>query len=261
MDIFGNLKLVNCDTDSLMVCKPDGSIWSKDDQKLFLNALNDQFPELIKFEHDGYFERVLVVKSKNYALVPEGSTKIKFKGSSIKDQKKEPALREMMDAIINALLYDKQDTLVSIYHKYIKEALDVKDINRWTQKKTITESVLKCEDWTEEDIKAKRLRKNETDVWDAIKDLPDIQEGNKVWIYPAILGYNKEIKEYKNGKIKETITPIERVKAVDNFNNDYNKEKLLQRVHDTISIFENVLNIDDFIDYTLKKNKEKLDSL
>ena len=39
--------------------------------------LNEQFPDKIRFEHDGIFSKVIVVKSKNYILLPENEKKFK----------------------------------------------------------------------------------------------------------------------------------------------------------------------------------------
>lgn len=78
---MNNNVIVNCDTDSIMISKHDGANWSKEEQEKFLQELNAQFPEKIRFEHDGYYDSVVVIKSKNYALLPEGSNKIKTKGS------------------------------------------------------------------------------------------------------------------------------------------------------------------------------------
>lgn len=254
-----NFILVNNDTDSVTVCKPDQSPWTEDEQQQFIDNVNNQFPQLIKFSHDGYFNKIIVVKSKNYILYD--GKKIKTKGSSIRDQKKEPALREMMDKFIDAMLFDRTDTLVDIYHSYIHEALNVKDIKRWSMKKTITESILKCKGWTEEDILSKRLRKNETDVWDAIKHLDDLQAGGKVYCYPTVLSSSVETKEYKNGNTKEKVSQITGLKTIDLWTGDENKEKLIERVYDTVSIFASVIDLSQFIDYTKKKNKPLLEGL
>lgn len=255
---MNNYILINADTDSIMINKPDGSPWTKEEQSQFLNILNSQFPEKIRFEHDGVFTRVAVIRSKNYALLPEGSDKIKLKGSSIKDQKKEPALREMMERIIKALIDDKKDIIVSIYHEYIKEALNVKDIKRWAQKKNLTESVLKCKDWTQEQIDSKELRKNETDVWDAIKNEEGMQQGDKFYVYPVILGNEVTpggVSEKTGKPLKDKVKEINGLKLIKYWNNDHNPEKLIERVYDTLSIFESILDMKQFINYSSKKNQ------
>lgn len=252
--------LINADTDAILITKPDGAAWSEIEQYSFLQELNNQFPALIKFEHDGYFQKVFVLGGKNYILYD--GKKIKTKGSSMKDQKKEPALKEMMSRIIEALVFDKKETLIEIYESYITEALHIKDITRWASKKTISESILVCRDWTEDDIKQKKLRKNETDIWDAIKDMEDLQLGNKVFVYPCILESRIEKKQFKNGKIKEKTVLKTGLKITDKWCNDHNSEKLIERVVSTLNIFNKILpNKEVFIDYTKKENKSLLEGL
>jgi hypothetical protein len=57
-----------------------------------------------EWEDDGVFEKVGVLKAKNYILREKGSVENKKKGSSITDSKKEPALLEMLDKIIKVIM-------------------------------------------------------------------------------------------------------------------------------------------------------------
>lgn len=258
-----NCVLVNCDTDSIMIAKPDGSVWTKEEQALFLEKLNEQFPEKINWEHDGVYTSVVVVRSKNYALLPEGKDKIKLKGSSIKDQKKEPALREMMEKMIHALIYDKLDELPGIYRSYIKEALDVKDIHRWCQKKNISRAILDCDGYTEADILNKKLRRNETNVWDAVKHIEGLQENDRYYMYPTVLGEKITTDRVgKNGKpLKDKVEEITGLKLESDWKGDEDKIKLLERVYATVTIFESILDMNQFIDYSkssFKKEREEI---
>lgn len=265
-----NNLIVNVDTDSIMIVKPDQSPWSKEEQILFLQKLNQQFPELINWDHDGVYSSVLVIASKNYALLPEGSNKLKIKGSGLKDQKKEPALKEMLNKIVDIMLKENQENIENkvklIYEEYVKEALNPTDISRWCQKKNASEVILKCkgyEKYTPEQLKTKEIRPNETNIWDAIKMEELVQPGDKFYLYPALL--NTEIerteKTLKNGTTKVTekeiiITGFRQAKHWNK--NDHNVNQLLKRVYDTLSIFETVLDITKFLDYSKKKNKELL---
>ena len=258
--------LVNADTDSIMIAKPDGSPWSKEEQEKFLQVLNEQFPEKIRFEHDGIFTKVIVVKSKNYILLPENEKKFKLKGSSIKDQKKEPAMKEMMEKFIGCMLQDNftQNDLINIYHSYIKEALNVKDISRWAKKINISEKVLACqgyEELTPEKLKQKGIRANETSIWDAVKNEEGVQQGDKYYVYPAILESRLEIKEFKNGRRDEKQILTTGLKMTKYWTGDHNPDQLVKRVYDTVSIFETILDMEQFVDYTLKKNKILLEGL
>lgn len=273
---MNNNILVNCDTDSIMIAKPDGSAWSKEEQAKFLEVMNQQFPEKINWAHDGIYSAVVVIKSKNYALLPDismckpkdldenGNPKIKLKGSSIRDQKKEPACREMMEKVIEALIYDRKDEVAGIYRKYVTEAMNVKDITRWCSKKSVTESVMACEGYTEADILNKKIRKNEAVVWDAVKHIEGLQQGDKIYLYPVILG-NKiipgEVSAKTGKKLKDKVIELTGLRLKNEWKNDEDKLKLVERVYATISIFESVLDMEQIIDYTLKKNQHLLSEL
>jgi hypothetical protein len=81
--------------------------------------------------------------------------KLSYKGSAFKSATKEKALSDLLKEVIEALIFET-DTPVNIYHKYIKEALNITDIKRWAVKKSITKKILEG------------TRKNETKVLDAL---------------------------------------------------------------------------------------------
>ena len=274
--------IVNVDTDSLMIVKPDQSPWSKKEQEDFLAALNEQFPEKIKWEHDGVYTSVLVAGSKNYGLLPEpkddkNPVKIKLKGSAFKDQKKEPAMLEMIKTIIDICLNQDREkiaeTIMNVYHLYVKEAAKPIDMQRWAKKVNASEAVLACQGY--EKIKPERLAKmkedriirtNEINIWDAIKMEELVQQGDKFYLYPAILGETLERKEktLKSGIVKVTEKTIynyglRQVKHWDS--KDHDNEQLLKRVYDTLCIFELALDLSQFKDYSKKKNSEDLNKL
>lgn len=257
--------IVNVDTDSIMIAKADHSEWGEDEQDMFVEALNAIFPEKIKFEHDGYYESVLVLASKNYVLKEKGSEDLKVKGSGLKDQKKEPALREMIDSVIDAFMTNRVEEIPKIYEFYIEEALNAKDISRWSQKKTVTAPILRCnghENLTDEQKKEAKIRSNETVLWDAIKDEELIQLGDKFYVFAAILDEKIETTTLKNGKVKE--------KKIFTYGNlqpkywngkNHDVEHLMKRIYSTMQIFEAVLDLKSYKNYSLAKNyKELLDN-
>ena len=126
-------------------------------------------------------------------------------------------------------------------------------MKRWSQKKTITKAILNCSQDEE-------ARKNEADVWDAVKNKP-VQEGEKVYVYPAILSSITEVKQFKNGKVKEKVIETTGLKVVDDWNNDHSITKLVKRVVDTLDILSNVIDSSLFIDYTKKDNRDLLEKL
>ena len=103
----------------------------------------------------------------------------------------------------------------------------IKDITRWATKKTITSKVLGSD------------RTNEKVVRDAIKDTEYV-EGDKAYFY------------YKaNGDLQ----------LAEKFDGDYNKDKLLEKLYNTTSTFDTVIDRKTFLNYKLKRSKEALQQL
>lgn len=218
-------QIVNADTDSISFCREDMKAIKKSDIKDLIADLNTLFPELIRWEDDGYYKDMLVVKAKNYVM--DDGEKKKIKGSALKASMKELALKEFINKSITMLLKGRKDTIINIYNEYVKEALNVKDIQRWAFKKTITDKVMNPE------------RTNEKKVFDAIED-EEFFAGDKAFFV---------FKEDNN------------LVLIDHFNGDYSKEKLLTKLYATIKIFSNIIDLDMIPDYTLVRNKDILERL
>jgi DNA polymerase elongation subunit (family B) len=239
--------LINGDTDSISYC--NYSSFTKQEFENEIKEINSLFPELINFESDGVFSKFIVVKAKNYIMLEEGKTKYKLKGSSITDQKKEPALREFLEKMIDCLVYDKQDQLVNVYNTYVKESQNIQDISRWATKKTITKAVFESD------------RSNETKILEALEG-ESIQEGDKVYLFSTINGEKQKIEKgmpvfLKDGTPK--MIPNKILKLSKNWiPGEEDKEHYLNRVYSTLEIMQNVIDINQFIDYGLKKNKHLL---
>lgn len=261
-----NMTLINADTDSITVCKADMSPISDEEQDALLEELNSLFPKEIKFEDDGYFESFVVVKAKNY-IMRDAKGKVKIKGSAFKDVKKEKILKDMIAEIIDALADHEINRVKSIYEKYVVRSQNVENIMDWSKKATITKSILVCKDWTPEQVKDKELRMNEIQVWEAVKNI-HIQEGDRVQLYPAIISKeitiepimrkNRKTGEMENKGEKEVEVIKYGLKRVEEYTGDADFEHLLKRVYDTISIFKNLLNMDEIIKYHNSTNKNKL---
>jgi DNA polymerase, archaea type len=239
----------NCDTDSISFTT--GKDLSDENRLALLSELNGLYPSMIRFEDDGYYECLLVLKAKNYVMYD--GKKMKFKGSSIKDQKKEKALSEMLVLMLEDLIHNDGQNLKAIYTGYIKEALNPSDIKRWAQKKTITKAILNCNGNEES-------RKNELDVYHAIKN-KQVQEGDKVYVYPAVLNKTIEIKHFKNGNVKEKIILETGLRMIEDWKKDHCVDKLVKRVVDTSDILSNVVDPAIFVDYSMKKNSDLLEGL
>lgn len=217
--------IANADTDSISYCKNDGASLSSEEKNYNLTEINNLCPTKIKWEDDGYYPTVIVLKAKNYVLYD--GKKIKYKGSAIKATAKPTALKEMIKELIDAMLNHK-DNYVDIYNKYIKEACNVQDIKRWASRKTISDKTLNSE------------RSNESKIRDALEG-SEYVEGDRVWTF------------YKD---KDALELAER------FNGQYDIDRLLGMVYDTVWVFETVLDCDNlFKNYKLKKNKPALQEL
>lgn len=220
-----NFTLVNCDTDSIMVCKPDQSEFTNEEQTLLLKELKRLFPEQISWEPDGYYQRVIIAKAKNYVLYD--GKKLTHKGSALKASTKEPALKEFIQLILDAMI-NKQTNYTEIYNKYVKEINDVQDIKRWVSRKTISATTLSSE------------RENEAKIVRAIEG-SDYKEGDRVYMY---------------------FTSDGELKLVEKFSNDYCKNTLYGKLYKTAEVFETILPVKEvFPNFSLKRNKKKLEEL
>jgi len=224
----------------------DGSEFTEQEQKDLVNEINSIMDDMIEFEHDGYFDKFIVIKAKNYVM--RENNKIKYKGSSLLDSKKEPALSEFLKEILLDMLDYDGINVESIYKKYIKEASGIKDIKRWATKKSITKKVLDPS------------RTNEEKILDALEG-KEIREGDKVYLYSAIDG---EVQDKVKGELvflkndKPKMIPNRILKLCENWKNDEDKEHYLKRVYMTLCIVENVVDISTFTKYHLKSNLEKV---
>lgn len=246
------------DTDSISFCKANFGEFRGEEQTRLLDELNGIMDPGIVFEDDGYFSHILAVAAKNYCLVENGSSKIKMKGSSIKDAKKEPILRKFMDEVIHALIYET-GTVPSIYERYCNEARNITDISQWAVKKSISKKLLQSE------------RKQETDVVKALGDVSQYREGDKVFVYNSQPIFVPEFTEvvimdeftgiprteqvpvvYKSGKNKgkQKGKWDKTLKLTKDWDNAPNVEHYLFRVYSTLSIFKEVLDMGQFQCYT-----------
>lgn len=222
-------ELVGGDTDGLAFRKKDHSPFTKEEQDSLLADLNNRMDTLIKWENDGVFNKQIVVKTKNYILV-DSDNKVKIKGSALKASMKEKALKRFVGEIIDILVkHDDNfvDYIYPLYFKYANEILNLKEINDWCSKHTITKAVLTGQATTQ------------TRVRNALKGRP-VQEGDKVYQYVR-----------SNG---------ERA-LMEDFDGIYCIDSLFGKLYDTLSIFKTIINIKDYPNLTLKKNKKLLEGL
>lgn len=220
---FMTYVLCNADTDSVSIRKPDNSFFTLEERSLFLQKLNEQFPEFINFADDGYFSSFIVLKAKNYIMLDDKG-KLTLKGSSLKSSTLEPILKQFLKEIIDSMLAEREDFL-DIYLKYVRMASDIKDIRPWCSKKTISDTTLTGPGTTQVKMRA------------AIAGTEYV-EGDKIYLF------------FKND---------ESLCLVENFDGDYDKDVMYKKLYDATSRFSGVINGDVFVNYSLKRSKKELD--
>ena len=214
-------KIANADTDSISFTKHDEDSFTEEEKVELVRELNSLYPNTIRFEDDGLYKCVIVFKAKNYVLYD--GKKIKTKGSAIKATTKEPALREFINSVISSII-DNRNDYAGIYKNYVVEAMNISDIKRWVSRKTISEKTLNPQ------------RTNEQKIYDIIQD-GNFSEGDRIYCFFK-----------SDGSLA----------LADNFNGDYDKDKMLEKLFKTAEIFDTVIPMDNFKNYKLKRNKKEL---
>lgn len=253
--------LVNGDTDSISYT--NGQPFNKEDYVKEIAEINSLLPTHIKFADDGAYERLVVIKAKNYIMLPidpkkrkknltKYGTEYSIKGSASKDQKKEPALREFISAMVDCVIYNKMTEIVNVYHKYVIESQNIIDPSRWATKKTVSKAVLES------------TRSNEQKILRALQGT-NIQEGDKVYLIQCVDGERQKMEKGMPVFLKNNVPKMIKNDVYKRLEEWYpgfeDKEHYLTRVYDTLLILENILDKTQFIDYTIKKNKQKLEEL
>jgi len=220
-----NYQIVNTDTDSISFCKPNDK-FNHDEIKKLLNEINELSPDFMVWEDDGHYETVIVFKAKNYVLFD--GKKITLKGSGLKSATLEPIIKQMLMEMIDALVFDKQDALPSIYIKYVKMVDNITDIKPWSKKMQLSPTTFQSE------------RKNETKVVDAIAG-SEYKSGDRIYVYPR---------------------PDDTLRLAERFDGEYCKDTYYEKLYKATERFKLILPIKDlFKNYSLKRNKKDLEQL
>lgn len=258
-------QLVNTDTDSFSVT--NGTLPTKEDFANEIKELNKLYDKYIVWEDDSVFDKFIVFAAKNYVMQKnpqwckpkefneDGKVKVKYKGSSLTDQKKEPALIQFLQLSIDSILADEVDKIPNIYKNFCYEALNATEIKRWCVKKTVTKSILNPERANEQkplDACMEAIEKGITD---------GIQEGDKIYLYKAIDGETQKIAKgepvfLKNGTPK--MIPNEILKFPELYSKDHAGWHYVERVYKTLNIMDKVIDIDNFTKYHLKSKRKLL---
>jgi DNA polymerase elongation subunit (family B) len=221
--------IVNADTDSF--CFSTGNKFPPGAFKEWIKELNEIFPEMIRWEDDGMYSKVIVVKAKNYLLQNGKDGKITIKGSALKATMKEPALKEFMSEVLNTLLEEQNERLGTIYKDYVRRihTIDGNSISLWASKKTITKSVLNPQ------------RTNEARIKEAVQRAKKaVSEGDKIHVF------------FRDNKS---------LALVESFDGVYCIKKMLGKLFKTAEILKSVVDMDSFPNLTLKRNQEILNEI
>lgn len=232
-----NFDLTCCDTDAITVCKKTQEAFSKEETDRLTRELNSIFPKGISWEFEFNIPKMIVLKSKNYIMYD--GNKIKLKGSSLKSSTLEPALKSMLNEFIDALVFDKIDTLPAIYDKYIQRALNITDIKPWCTKKTLSSTTYKSE------------RKNETDIVDAVRGT-EYKSGDRVYLFA--MTETIELDEFYKAGAKKGQRKTKKVKVYglqENFKGVYDKQCYVDKVLATTKRFSTVIDTSIFKKYTV----------
>lgn len=219
-----NFQLVGVDTDSFIIAKTDGSIFSQQEQNALVEEINNVFPDHIKWDHDGFYKKIIYFKAKNYVLYD--GEKLKFKGSSLKSPTLEPALLEFIDRIVKMLIAGDVN-YQEVYEEYVREVGRIVDIKRWVSRKTISEKTLTSE------------RANESKIRDAIEGTEYV-EGDRIYTH-----FNS------SGNLV----------LAERFDGDYSKERYLEKLFKASTRFDPVITKGTFLNYKLKRHQKKLEEL
>lgn len=220
-----NFKVVACDTDSVFFKKEDESPFTEEEIEKYLAEVNSIQPEKIRWELNGEFSKLITLKAKNYIMWD--GVKPKYKGSALKSSTLEPALKEFISEIINAILNDNTD-YTSIYNKYVKEINDIKDIRRWSSKKTLSATTYKSD------------RANETKIINAIIG-SEYSEGDRIYTYYLL---NEDLA------------------LAENFKGEYNRKIYYGKLYCATERFSTIMNTKElFPNYALKRNQSKLEEV
>jgi len=135
---------IEIDTDGVYF-RPPPHVRGRDAEEAFVAAIGERLPRGISLAHDGSFDGMISLKTKNYVLRAQDG-RIILKGSSLRSRREEPVLRRFLRDAARAFIEGTPATVRDLYldtaERLIQRALPVQDIARW---ETITEKTYTSE--------------------------------------------------------------------------------------------------------------------
>lgn len=233
-----SFKIAGGDTDAIFFCKEDNSIMTKEEQTYLLNEINSLMDDGIKFAHDGYFETAIIFKAKNYIMYDptnkDPKKVLQTKGSSLKATTLEPKLKEFLNNSISLLLKEKEykDKILNNYKELAFECIkDSLDIDKWCFRKGLTSKSLDSKTTNTTALKIQAALEQDEDNEDGYEVM------DRVFMY-----FDKDMN----------------LKLTKFYNNDHNKEKMLEKLYKTGIRLEEIIGKGFFLNYSLKKNYKLL---
>jgi len=128
-----NYGIVEIDTDGLYINRIDNNILEID---TLTKRINEQLPELINVEYDGYYPNFISIKKKNYIM--DDGDKLIYKGAT-KGRSLEPFLKEFTHAVYQGLI-DGIST-ESIFNDYTQFVRVMRDVRYFIKKASLHQSL------------------------------------------------------------------------------------------------------------------------
>lgn len=218
--------VVLCDTDGVLFKYPEGM--SKDDVNALIQEISESMPDGIEIDNDGFFDKAIAYKPKNYALLPAGEDEFKVKGVSLKGRSKEPFLLEFLQRqlqyIFDGDVQAAHDDYMNLTRQIAAKNLSVDALSKRARVK------MNLDTYIEKKVEGDENQLPQYEVAlraDKIHDY-DVLKGDMFRYY--IGGGNA--KHYKSYK---------RARLVEEYDNDENVYHYLDRLKKTVEILQEMV--------------------
>lgn len=218
--------VVLCDTDGVLFKYPEGM--SKSDVNALIQEISDSMPVGIEIDNDGFFDKAIAYKPKNYALLPAGADEFKVKGVSLKGRSKEPFLLEFLQRqlqyIFDGDVQAAHDDYMNLTRQIAAKNLSVDALSKRARVK------MNLDTYVEKKVEGDENQLPQYEVAlraDKIHDY-DVLKGDMFRYY--IGGGNA--KHYKSYK---------RARLVEEYDNDENVYHYLDRLKTTVEILQEMV--------------------
>ena len=218
--------IVAHNTDGVLFKYPEGM--SKDDVNALIQEISESMPDGIEIDNDGFFDKAIAYKPKNYALLPAGEDEFKVKGVSLKGRSKEPFLLEFLQRqlqyIFDGDVQAAHDDYMNLTRQIAAKNLSVDALSKRARVK------MNLDTYIEKKVEGDENQLPQYEVAlraDKIHDY-DVLKGDMFRYY--IGGGNA--KHYKSYK---------RARLVEEYDNDENVYHYLDRLKKTVEILQEMV--------------------